>query len=180
MFGWLSTRAVAANAAETLYGEIVSVARTPVFYSDWGVPDTVEGRFEMIALHLALVLDRLSREAEAGQALGRRLTEACIADLDDNMREIGIGDLAVPRKVKKAAAALYDRHGTILGALASQDTCAALEPVLRRDIGGLPGAGNFKTQALARYVSEQHGVLADVVGKQLLQGAVSFRPPAKS
>jgi cytochrome b pre-mRNA-processing protein 3 len=177
MLAWLKTWPGRRNTAETLYGEIVSAARAPVFYRDWGVPDTVEGRFEMIALHLVLILDRLSKDGEAGVALGRDVTEACIADMDDNMREIGIGDLSVPRKVKKAAAALYDRHRDILAALTDSDR-QVLERVLESTIGQLPGATGFSVEPLARYVVERHKALSGLESQQLLSGAAQLQTPA--
>ena len=176
MFDWLNSRLAGKTAADTLYGEIVSAARAPKFYRDWGVPDTVEGRFEMIALHLALALDRLSVEGEAGQALGRAVTEACIVDLDDNMREIGIGDLAVPRKIKKAAAALFDRHRDITAALAATDS-VPLQAALQRDIGALPGAVQFNARALANYSYEQRHALANVAREACLNGTLSLQRP---
>jgi cytochrome b pre-mRNA-processing protein 3 len=176
MLDWLSSKLSGGNAAVTLYGEIVSAARAPTFYRDWGVPDTVEGRFEMVALHLALLLHRLSQEGEAGQTLSRAVTEACITDLDDNMREIGIGDLAVPAKVKKAAAALYDRYRDINAALADHEG-AALKPLIARDIGALPGADRLNAEALVRYAYEQQYALSEFASAQLLSGNASFQRP---
>ena len=106
----------------------MTAAREPVFYAAWGVPDTVQGRFEMIALHLVLVLRRLAAEGERASAWRRALTEAFVVDLDDGMREMTFGDLAVPREVKRAAAALFDRHRAYLAALGARrryDACAS-------------------------------------------------------
>jgi hypothetical protein len=74
----------------------VTAARAHNFYAQWGVPDTVQGRFEMIALHVALALRRLDKEGAAGRRLGLALTEAFVVDMDDTMREMTFGDLAVP------------------------------------------------------------------------------------
>jgi cytochrome b pre-mRNA-processing protein 3 len=179
MPGWFSNKTAAKSAAEALYGKIVAAARSPMFYRDWGVPDTVEGRFEMIAHHMALVLGRLSAEGDSGQNIARALTEACIADLDDNMREIGIGDIVVPRKVKRAAAALYDRHRDILGAIANDDR-AALDKIVSRDVGNLPGVTSFNAHAFSGYLLESMRALSDIPSSRLLNGEVLFQAPATS
>ena len=110
MLGWLRERRNRLATARELYGSIVTQARMPRFYAGWGVPDTTQGRFEMIVLHVVLVLDRLEAEGAEGKRLGRALAETFVVDMDDAMREMTFGDLAVPREIKKAAAALYDRH----------------------------------------------------------------------
>jgi cytochrome b pre-mRNA-processing protein 3 len=176
MFGWLATKSNAKNAAETLYGEIVAGARQPIFYQNLGVPDTVEGRFELIAIHLVLVIHRLGQEGQQGADLARSINETCMTDLDDNMREIGIGDLAVPRKVKKAAAALYDRHRDILAALADQNG-EALEASIQRDIGQLPGAGALNAHAIAKHVVKLNVHLASIPATDLLEGHLSMTIP---
>ncbi|MEL6375235.1 MAG: ubiquinol-cytochrome C chaperone family protein [Pseudomonadota bacterium] len=97
------------STAKQLYGSIVTQARVPAFYIAHGVPDTMEGRYEMVALHLFLVSDRLRSTGEAGQRLGQQVMEVFITDMDDAMREIGVGDLKVPKKVKQAYAGLEAR-----------------------------------------------------------------------
>src|SRR4051812_22915736 len=82
---------------EAIYGMIVAQAREPVFYRTLGVPDTVEGRFDMVLLHLWLVLRRL-RESEGGVALSQALFDHFCADMDANLRELGVGDLTVPKR----------------------------------------------------------------------------------
>lgn len=93
--------------AGELYGSVVTAARQPVFYELIGVPDTPEGRFELVALHLFLALESL--RGSPSDELQQRLIEAFVTDMDDCMREMGVGDLTVPKKVKRAAAAFYER-----------------------------------------------------------------------
>ena len=83
----------------------------------------------MIALHLVLVLDRLAGAGEPGRRLGEALTEAFVADLDDTLREMTVGDLAVPRHVKRAVAALHERYAAYRAALAAADDA----PLTRSD-----------------------------------------------
>src|SRR4029077_120637 len=83
-----------------LYGAIVAQARTEAFYQHYHVPDTVNGRFEMIVLHLVLLLHRLHREGEQGRMLGQGVFYYFCRDMDANFREMGVGDLAVPRRMR--------------------------------------------------------------------------------
>jgi cytochrome b pre-mRNA-processing protein 3 len=108
-WGLLTRRSDPARTATELYGRLVAQARSPAFYAGMGVPDTPEGRFELLLLHMALMLRRLQREGQETAQLARALSETFVIDMDDCMREMGVGDLTVAKKVKKAAAALYDR-----------------------------------------------------------------------
>ena len=92
-----------ARTIHALYGAIVAQARSVAFYADFRVPDTVEGRFDLIVLHLVLLLHRLSGRAEAGRGLGQELFDVFCRDLDANLREMGVGDLAVPKKMRSFA-----------------------------------------------------------------------------
>ena len=130
MLAWLKTCRDRRQIARSLYGSSVTQARGRVFYAEWGVPDTLQGRFEMIALHLVARAAPARRRRRAGPAPGQALTEAFVVDLDDGMREMTFGDLAVPREVKRAAAALFDRHTAYLAALGRSDDALA-----RRGIG---------------------------------------------
>jgi cytochrome b pre-mRNA-processing protein 3 len=111
--------------ARSLYESIVAQARTPSLYGEMGAPDTPEGRFEMVVVHLVLVLDRLGQTGGVagvtGPRLARTLTETFAVDLDDNFREMSVGDLAVPRHVKRAIGALHTRYGDYRAALADGD-----------------------------------------------------------
>ncbi len=109
------------SRASDIYGGLVAQARAEAFYAVHGVPDTPEGRLELIMLHVALATRRLSREGEAGGAAAQAVAEAFITDIDDCMREMGVGDLMVAKKVKKAAGALLDRVRDYGSALAGRD-----------------------------------------------------------
>ncbi|MBO0740629.1 MAG: hypothetical protein J2P51_04300 [Hyphomicrobiaceae bacterium] len=118
MLTWLKSGRKRQQVARSLYGSSVTAARAATFYADWGVPDTLAGRFEMIALHVALLLHRLASASAPDRRLSVAVTEAFVVDMDDNMRELTFGDLAVPREIKRATAALFDRHAAYLAALA--------------------------------------------------------------
>src|SRR5580700_5815906 len=92
------------QTARLLYGSIVTAARQRIFYACWGIPDTLQGRFEVLLVHIVLAQCRLAAESERGLRLARALSEAFVMDMDDCMRELTFGDLGVPREVGSAAA----------------------------------------------------------------------------
>jgi cytochrome b pre-mRNA-processing protein 3 len=104
-----------------LYGTIVAQARTPAFYRLYGLPDTVGGRLEMIMLHMVLLLRHLDQGAASLRALGQGLFDAFCRDLDDNVREIGVGDLAVPRTMQRIGKAFYGRQAVYRAALGAPE-----------------------------------------------------------
>ncbi len=104
--GWFGSRRADRQRLEkafVLYHGIVARARTPRFYGDWGVPDTADGRLELIYAHAALVMRRLRTEGEAGRLLAQDLFDVLFADVDRNIREQGVGDLSVGKHVKRSA-----------------------------------------------------------------------------
>ncbi len=164
------TRRAQAEAAHRLYREVVNEARTPRLFGELGVPDTPEGRFEMVALHAALVIRRLRAEGAAGQALAQALFDLMFADMDASMRELGVGDLGVGKQVKRLAGQFYARLAALDAAFA-RDDMSALGAVLRVNVyhgGPAPDAG--QVAALTAHLAglEQH--LAAHPGAALLHG----------
>src|SRR5260370_39987426 len=102
-----------------LYGAMVAQARNRSFYLGFGVPDTAEGRFDMILLHLALLCRRLGRDPAMAGWLGQDVFDMFCRDMDHNLREMGVGDLSVPKKMQEMAEAFYGRLETYDRALAS-------------------------------------------------------------
>ncbi|MBV9552744.1 MAG: ubiquinol-cytochrome C chaperone, partial [Alphaproteobacteria bacterium] len=96
-------------AAERAYGSVVEQARRPAFFTALGVPDTLDGRFELICLHAFLYLHRLKGEPPPAPALAQRFFDTMFADFDRSLREIGTSDLSVGRQVKRMAEAFYGR-----------------------------------------------------------------------
>ena len=175
MLDWLNRRRMTRRCALALYGSIVSQARHPSFYTDVGIPDTPEGRFEMIAAHIVVVLQRLASEGDAGHRLGQALVEAFVGDMDDNVREMGIGDTGVARRVKKAAAALYDRHRAYGPALADDDR-PRLATALALAIWGGETHRTAAAEVLAATLLAAARVIAGQPGPDLLAGRVMFSP----
>jgi cytochrome b pre-mRNA-processing protein 3 len=182
----LTARSELTRTASRIYGSIVAQARQSTFYEPWGVPDSREGRFEMLALHMALVMLRLGRVGNAGQDLSRTLAETFIADMDDNMRELGIGDLAVPKKIKRAAAALYDRHRDYGAALTAGDETglarSIAEAVTLAVLAADPDAGptiKLDSAALAGYTGRFWGGLVVTSDPDCLAGVLPMPWPPR-
>jgi cytochrome b pre-mRNA-processing protein 3 len=174
---WFASTDVSSRTAGEIYGSIVASARQSTFYAAWGVPDSREGRFEMLALHIALVMRRIVRAGPQGPALSRAISEAFVVDMDDNMREIGIGDLAVPRKVKKAAAALYDRHRDYGAALDAGDS-AALTAAINAALTAAGATDGLDSAAMAGYTERLWGALRVTSDQDCVAGALPLPYPA--
>lgn len=171
MLTWLRARSRSGRTAAELYGSIVTAARREAFYSELGIPDTPDGRFVMLLLHMYLALERLRKEGGAGQELSRALVETFVTDMDDCMRELGVGDLTVPRKVKKAAGALYDWAADFRQAEASggESTLAvALERRLQ------PFLAPPAARQMAAYMRRQADGLREQSAEALLSGRIMF------
>ena len=112
---WRSKRIASAK----LYGAIVAQARLPVFYQGFGVPDTLEGRFLILSLHLFAVLHRIKAEGSGARSLARDLTSRFGTDMETVLRETGVGDLRIPKTMRSLAAssaALFQTYEEALGA----------------------------------------------------------------
>jgi len=145
----LFRKSVAPQAVEDAYRSIVAQSRQPVFYADWGVEDTVTGRFDMVSLHLALFLRRLSRESGA-RAFSQALVDVFFRDMDSSIRELGVTDLGVPKKVKTMGNMFYGLAGVLSPAVDS-GVPANVEAVLVRNVYGAPAPGAAQ---LAAYLLE--------------------------
>lgn len=105
------------EAGEALYAAAVEQARTPDLYARLGAPDTVEGRFEMVALHVWLVMRRLKEGGPGARKTSQAMFDAMFRNLDDSLRELGVGDLSVGKKIRKLAENFYGRIGAYEAAL---------------------------------------------------------------
>lgn len=159
--------------ARSLYESIVAQARTRALYAQLGIPDTREGRFEMVVLHLVLMLDRLGRAGAAGQRLARTLTETFAVDLDDNFREMSVGDLAVPRHVKRAVAVLHERYNGYRVALADADDDALTVAIQSRlaDVGAGQG---LDTRRICAYIGRAKHHLDLEPTAEVLAGRIAW------
>ena len=154
---------------ETIYGMIVTQAREPLFYRDLGVPDTVNGRFDLLLMHLWLVLRRL-KSVEAGSALSQQLFDHFCQDMDDNLREMGVGDLKVPKRMQAFGEAFYGRTAAYDLALTAGPE--ALAQAFCKNI--LNGEKPDKAGLLASYALRVMSELDATGEAALLQGQWKF------
>ena len=155
-----------------LYGHAVAAARVPEMYRDLGVPDTLDGRFDMVGLHAALLIRRLRALPEPGPTLAQAVFDAMFSDMDINLREMGVSDLSVGRKVRAMWEAFHGRAFSYEAALAAGDH-AALAAALERNVwrgAAPPGAA----ARLACLVLAQDAALATQDLPALAAGQARF------
>jgi cytochrome b pre-mRNA-processing protein 3 len=161
------------EAAYRLYTDTVEAARAPGFYARLGVPDTLDGRFELIALHVALVLRRLKDDATA-KDFAQEVFDAMFADLDRALREMGTGDLSVGKQVKRMAAGFYGRVRAYERGLAGEED---LGEALRRNLYGTATPEPAQLAAMAGWTRAAAAALGEQNVAALAAGKVAF-PPA--
>ena len=158
MFDHLMRRAhPAADIATRLYGAIVARARNSAFYADLAVPDTVTGRFEMLVVHLALIVGRLQGE-KTERPLAQAVFDLFCVDMDSSLRELGFGDLGVPHRMKKMTEAFYGRARVYGEALAAGNRAALIAAVERNVFSGeaatAPALADYMIASAARLAAE--------------------------
>ncbi|WP_394658755.1 ubiquinol-cytochrome C chaperone family protein [uncultured Novosphingobium sp.] len=122
-----------------LWHRTVEIAREKAWYAQYGVADTVPGRFDAVTLVLSLVMLRMERD-EHLKILSARITEVFVEDMDGQLRQSGVGDLVVGKRMGKLVSTLGGRMGALRDALASADPQAALVPMLERNVTLVEGA----------------------------------------
>jgi cytochrome b pre-mRNA-processing protein 3 len=171
----LFRRSARSDTISSLYGTIVAQARLPCFYRDYAVADTVNGRFDLLVVHLGLVLGRLE---EAGlRDLGQGLFDRFCQDMDNNLREMGVGDLSVPKEMQRMGEAFYGRTQAYRTALAADDREALAEAVARNIYDGAP-ASRAAAGRLAAYMREAVRDLKDQMPAALQAGDLHLLDPA--
>ena len=162
-----------ARTIEALYGAIVAQARHPLFYADYGVPDTVEARFDMVVLHVALFFRRM-RESGTFRALGQDVFDRFCRDMEHNLREMGVSDLALPKSMRRIGEAFYGRAAAYDDALAFPDDDAIVAALSRNVFAG--GAAP-QARRLAAYVRATVAELARQEDSIFAAGRVPFPDP---
>jgi len=156
-----------------LYRALVAQARKPGLYIHAGVPDTLEGRFEMVMLHAFLVLRRLKTAEGPARELAQRVFDIMFDDMDQTLREIGVGDLSVGKKIKAMAASFYGRVAAYDEGL---DDAAgdALDKAIRRNVFAGMTPEDTSVTVLAGYVRKSADMLGRQQDEDLLKGRVAF------
>lgn len=169
-------RRKAPDPVEFLYPKIVERARQPGFYLDCAVPDTVEGRFEMILLHLAVVFQRFRHGSDDDKAVAQKVVEAFFNDMDRSLREMGIGDISVPKKMKKLGQAYNGRliayHRAIDARDAADFARTVIRNVMARDEGAESEAERTGAAMIAAYALATVDLLGEASIRDLIEGDI--------
>ena len=176
MFKALFGSSVNKDLAHALYGAVVARSRDPRFYSHFGVPDTLDGRFELLVMHLYVLHDRLKNEKRMIRAVSQYVFDAFIDDMDAALREAGVGDQTVPKKIAKMTKVFYGRVGAYEVALLSQDRVGALQEVIARNLYP-DGDAECRAALLSVYMAGEVHNLADRDAEQIVQQADLYQGP---
>jgi len=177
MFQRLFGRARNANReiTDALYASIVASARQEAYYSEWNVPDTPLGRFEMLSLHMFLFQHRLRGATGEAREVAQVLIDEFFSDVDHSLRELGIGDMGIPKRMKKLARMFYGRTAAYADALERKDA-EALAAALRRNIR--PDADSWvEADLLASHVEATERALQGQELDAICSGTLRFPVP---
>lgn len=160
------------DPSDALYAAIVAAARQPKFFADWNVPDTMDGRFDMMVLHVFLVMDRLRTFGAVAEELRQALTDRFFAEMDSALREVGVGDLVVGKKVRKMAEAYFGRATAYTTAMAAGEV--EMQNALARNV--FAGADASQSGNLAKWCFQAKKVLASSSFEAFNTGQIRFEP----
>jgi cytochrome b pre-mRNA-processing protein 3 len=163
------------RAANEAYRRVVAQARRPEFFELCGIPDTIDGRFELICLHAFLYLHRIKDETPPAGELGQYFFDEMFADFDRSLREMGTGDLSVGRQVKRMAQSFYGRIEAYERGLTDGEP--ALRAALVRNLFGTEPTDEPRLEAMADYLRREEAWLRSCDTTELLSGRVAFGPP---
>ncbi len=163
----------AEKSAAAAYGRLVDQSRQPDFYLHCGVSDTLDGRFDMLVLHVFVVLDRLAGQGEREEAFAQALFDHLFADMDVNLREMGVGDLSVGKKVKQMAEAFYGRARAYHDGLEAGGG-EALTAALRRNLFRSTTPDAAQVEAMAAYLRRERMAMAATPFEDLLAARFEF------
>lgn len=164
------------DAEHKAYCEIVAQARQPVFYTEFLVPDTIDGRFDLIVVHAVLYFRRMRGEGREVSEFAQNVFDLFFSDMDASLREMGVSDTRVPKKVKVMGEAFYGRADAYIPSIDNGDT-EELAAALGRNL--FTEAPEPVAQLkLARYVIEAAKVLGDQSSADLMKGEISWPDPS--
>jgi len=163
------------SRAIEIYSAIVAQARQPALYETHRVPDTVDGRFEMIVLHLVLLFHRFGPDHAASKGLTQEVFDTFLADMDQSLREMGVGDLGVPKRMKAMGQAFYGRL-TTYGKLLADGDQGELAEALDRNL--FPAGPATPATGLAAYAFAAREALGAQPVTAIAEGRLEFPDPA--
>ena len=166
------------RAGFALYTQAVQAARDPVYFQDLGVPDTLDGRFDLVGLFAALVIRRAQALPQPGATLAQAVFDAMFADMDFNLRELGVGDLSIPKRMRAMWEAFHGRALAYAAPLEAGDA-DALATCLSRNVWrghAPPGAAAGLAHATLR--QDRHLATQDLA--RLRAGLIDFLPATEA
>jgi cytochrome b pre-mRNA-processing protein 3 len=175
MFGLLKKKNPNAAGAKRLYSQLLLKTRERGFYTSYGVPDTFDGRFDLLLLHIFIVVNRMLGEGAAGHAFNQALFDVTFADMDQTLREAGIGDMGVPKHQRRMMKAFNGRMHVYEEAIKQGD--GAMVIALRRNLyGTLEDETVPDTQKILRYIKDSIAAMDRLPVQQILKGTAAFAP----
>ena len=162
------------KTAHKLYQIIVKQSRKPIFYESYGVADTFDGRFDLISLHMILIIRRLKNDINESRELSQALFDFMFDDIDLNLRELGIGDMGVLHRVKKMTKAFYGRLESYDQGLKLEDDSILLA-ALERNLYRETNVTNANLRSITEYTRGQSLHLDKLSIKSLLEGELEFK-----
>ncbi|MGE4064355.1 MAG: ubiquinol-cytochrome C chaperone family protein [Rhodospirillaceae bacterium] len=171
-FSFFKRREAPPDPVDALYAALVNKARDPKFYMEYAVPDTVDGRYDMVVIHAMLVMRRLRDTPAEVHTTGQRLFDLMFTDMDQSLREMGVGDMSVGKHVKKMAKAFYGRAAAYEAGLdgTAEELAQALTQNLFRH--GEPPAG--AVGGIASYLKRASEHLARQPVADIAAGKIDF------
>ena len=163
------------DLAHKLYVEVVKQARQPVFYSELGVPDTPDGRFDMVLVHAYLLFRRMKDDHQQTAALAQAVFDLMFADMDQNLREMGLGDIGVSHRIKGMIKAFYGRV-TVYDEGVAEDGDKRLKEALKRNLYRKSDPAEEQVTAMAQYIYQEIDNLSAQDNLEILKGDVRFGP----
>lgn len=173
MLAFLKKKNPHSDPARRAYARLLERVRAPVFYATYGVPDSFDGRFDLLVLHVFMVINRLAREGEGAQAFNQALFDVMFADMDQTLREMGIGDMGVPKHQRRMMKGFNGRMHAYNEALAQGEGAFAV--ALRRNLyGTLEDSEVPNVQKMIRYVRECMEAMARAPVSELVKGNIAL------
>ena len=176
IFGLFGKKNGNRRIVEKQYATLTKAARHPYLYEALDVPDTVMGRFEMLSAMLILYFRRTRASATSGQEIAQEIIDAFFEDVDHSIRELGVGDVGVPKRMKKFAGMFYGRLESYAAALDGGDR-DGLAGALRRNIHPQAGEGAPSMEGLAAYLFTAERAMAEVGEDEVAVGALNVIAP---
>ncbi|AOF89127.1 ubiquinol-cytochrome C chaperone family protein [Sinorhizobium sp. RAC02] len=176
IFGLFGKKNGNRRIVEKQYATLTTAARRPYLYEVLDVPDTVMGRFEMLSAILILYFRRTRKSDTSGQEIAQEIVDAFFEDVDHSIRELGVGDVGVPKRMKKFAGMFYGRLESYAAALDSADR-EALAAALRRNIYPEGGEAAPTMDGLAGYIFAAEAALIAANEDDIRIGALTIAEP---